>query len=70
MAKTQVQMRMDEIRELETKDFHKLFTAPKSRILMLLDFLENGGDLEQMAEDVPNNRKRGKPKKDPKSLMA
>jgi hypothetical protein len=38
MAKSQVQTRIDEVRKLDTKEFHKLFTAPKSRILMLLEF--------------------------------
>jgi hypothetical protein len=74
MAKSQVQTRIDEVRKLDTKEFHKLFTAPKSRILMLLEFLEKGGDLKEMAENVPNNRKKkyhwNIDDKDLKDLMA
>jgi hypothetical protein len=61
MAKTKAQTRIDEVRKLDTKEFHKLFTAPKSQILMLLDFLEKGGDLHELAENVPSSQEKEGP---------
>jgi len=61
-----IQERISAIRNMATDDIHNLFISPKQRIMMLLDYLEKGGDLKAMAGKI--HRKRGQ--KSSKSLAS
>jgi|GEM_PF-4800189 len=51
-----VRTRINEIRNMATDDIHKVFISPKQRIMMLLDYLENGGDLKEMGAAVARGK--------------
>ena len=55
-----MQKRINDVRNMATDDVHTLFISPKQRIMMLLDYLENGGDLKAMAGKI--HRKKGEKK--------
>jgi len=52
-----IQERITNVRNMPTDDIHNLFISPKQRIMMLLDYLEKGGDLRVMAGKI--HRKKG-----------
>jgi len=61
-----IQERIINVRNMSTDDIHNLFISPKQRIMMLLDYLEKGGDLKAMAGKI--HRKKGQ--KSSKSLAS
>jgi len=61
-----IKERINDIRNMATDDIHNLFIPPKQRIMMLLDYLEKGGDLKVMAGKIH----RKKEQKNSKSLTS
>ena len=51
-----IQKRINDIRNMATQDIHTVFISPKQRIMMLLDYLENGGDLKEMGTAIARRR--------------